>query len=147
MGQSSDSSKSRMIKSPFPFKQQHSQATHSTRIQSSIQSILSSCKVVGTFSPPYFYLQQPLQSRRTIEFLPLIQPTLIPIFHFPTCSQNHRYNPHQRSLPLYLSHFSPLYFYIQPSLQPPPKILSPTTTIQPVQVVSKTQWAIGFCLE
>ena len=41
-----------------------------------------------------------------------------------TCSQNHPYNPHQHSLPLYLNNFSPLYFCVQPSQQSAPKSFS-----------------------
>ena len=57
------------------------------------------------------------------------------------------YNPHQHSLPIYLSHFSPPYFYTQPSLQSLPKVLSPTSTIQPIQVESKAQWTNGSCVD
>ena len=42
-------------------------------------------------------------------------------------------------LPLYLSHISTIYLFIQPSLQPQPKILSPITPIHPIQAATRTQ--------
>ena len=66
---------------------------------------------------------------------PILQPVFTILFYLPTCSQNHLYNPHQHSFPLYISHFAPHYFNIEPSLQSSLKILSNTSAIQPIYAV------------
>ena len=91
----------KIIQEPFFFQA----TTQSNNILQQLKAYWFFCKVVGVFSPPYFYLQQPIKSPQTFEFHPLIQSIFTSIFHFLTCLQNHRYNPHQYFFPLYLSHF------------------------------------------
>ena len=62
-------------------------------------------------------------------------------------SLNYHFNPYQHSLPLYLSSFWNLCLFMQLSLQSPPKIFSPTSTIQPIQVLTRVQWPRGCCEE
>lgn len=73
------------------------------------------------------------------QFLSLLQPIFSSLFHLPACSQNHRYNLHEHSLPLCFICFSSPYFYILPCLKSPPKALSPTSAIQPTQTDSREQ--------
>lgn len=89
-------------------------------------------KMTSSFSPPFLFLQAPLHSPPTI---PSSTSAIFPSIPFPTCLQNHPYNPHQHSLHLYFSsHFSPPYFCIQLFIQSLSKIF--TFTLQPIQVSS-----------
>ena len=60
-------------------------------------------------------------------------------FHLHPCSQKNPYNPLRHSVPLYFSHSMPPYFHIQPSLQSPSNIISPTLNIHLIQAASKAQ--------
>ena len=48
----------------------------------------------------------------------------LPPYFTLTCSQNHPYNLHLHSIPLYLTNFSSFYFHVQPSQQSTPKTFS-----------------------
>ena len=69
--------------------------------------------------------------------------------HFtpPYVSLHYPYSSHQDSLPIYPSHFFSPNFYIQPPQRSPPKILSATSTIQPIQATSKAYWASKSCVD
>ena len=93
----------------------------------------------------YLFMQLPLQSPPKISSN--AAGTFAVLYHLPTCyfvSLSLQFPP---KLPIYLRHFSPPYFYIQPSLQSPLKIVSPTSTIETIQAVPKNQWTSESCVD
>ena len=90
-------------------------------------------KMKSSFSPPFLFLQAPLHSPPTI---PSSTSAIFPSIPFPTCLQNHPYNPTNTPLtstpqPSFAS------FYKRPFLQTQWKIFFPTFATQSIQTVKK----------
>ena len=90
--------KSWIFNSHFPYKVKQLNPQLSFKLQYKVCWVLH--KMTSSFSPPFLFLQAPLHSPPTI---PSSTSAIFPSIPFPTCLQNHPYNPHQHSLNLYTS--------------------------------------------